>query len=236
VAVEACPWWADATDGRYLLNRALCLMWTEVRWRTAATDEERATDDEVLDLLRHAYPLEPTLPFPWREWQELLALRGRFDAMARQVAERATAAGDPDPRAPIIGYRRHDVTVVHEGWLLRVPGSFADRRTDEEWAGGEGGRRITLAATVTGDERGPMRPQAFLAQVAADLGDELIRHEDGAVEGRARLREETSSGMSVGVLEGFSAVVGSGAAIRIEFDDPGDWRWAVEQWKSLRPA
>ena len=33
VAVDVTPWWADATDARYLLNRALCLMWLDVRWR-----------------------------------------------------------------------------------------------------------------------------------------------------------------------------------------------------------
>ena len=36
VATDITPWWADATDGQYLLNRALCLMWLEVRWRTPA--------------------------------------------------------------------------------------------------------------------------------------------------------------------------------------------------------
>ena len=34
VALGVTPWWADATDGQYLLNRALVLMWLQVRWRT----------------------------------------------------------------------------------------------------------------------------------------------------------------------------------------------------------
>src|SRR4029079_10081699 len=40
----------------------------------------------------------------------------------------------------------------------------------------------------------------------------------------------------IGILEGYSAVAGSGAAIRIEFDDPGDWQWALDMWRSLAPA
>jgi hypothetical protein len=32
LATDITPWWADATDARYLLYRALCLMWTDVRW------------------------------------------------------------------------------------------------------------------------------------------------------------------------------------------------------------
>ena len=42
--------------------------------------------------------------------------------------------------------------------------------------------------------------------------------------------------MEVCILEGYSAVVGSGAAIRIVFEDPGDWQWALDIWRSLRRA
>ena len=38
------------------------------------------------------------------------------------------------------------------------------------------------------------------------------------------------------MLEGFSAVTGRGAAIRVEFEDADDWRWAVDLWRSLRAA
>src|SRR5690349_15905028 len=41
LAVDVTPWWADAIDARNLLNRALCLMWTDVRWRAPANDAER---------------------------------------------------------------------------------------------------------------------------------------------------------------------------------------------------
>jgi hypothetical protein len=54
--------------------------------------------------------------------------------------------------------------------------------------------------------------------------------------GRARLTTDPSSGLEVGVLDGFSAVTGSGAAIRIEFEDPADWHWALDMWRSLAPG
>ena len=38
------------------------------------------------------------------------------------------------------------------------------------------------------------------------------------------------------MLEGYSAVVGSGAAIRIVFDDASDWQWALDTWRSLAPG
>jgi hypothetical protein len=233
IAIDITPWWADATDGRYLLNRALCLMWLEVRWRQPAVEGEAETLDEVHRLLARALPLEPNLPYPWAAWNEIIAIRDISGAIARQAM---TQAATLDPAAPPIGYRRDPVRITHEGWTLEVPGSFAERRSAEEWWGGGAGRSITLAATATGTETGPMSARAFLDQVASDLGPDALHHEAGPVAARARLTSDASSGLEVGILEGYAAVVGSGAAIRITYDDPGDWQWALDMWRSLAPA
>ncbi|HEY7589798.1 MAG TPA: hypothetical protein VH723_02325, partial [Candidatus Limnocylindrales bacterium] len=87
VAADVWPWIADAMDARYLLNRALVLMWTRVRWRAPGTDEERETIEEVLRLLRKAFPFDPDLAYPWREWHELLELSGAVDPMAERIAK-----------------------------------------------------------------------------------------------------------------------------------------------------
>jgi hypothetical protein len=81
-----------------------------------------------------------------------------------------------------------------------------------------------------------MTAQAFLEQVSRDLGPEALTHQDGEVYGRARLTTDASSGLEVGVLEGYSAVRGRGAAIRITFDDSNDWRWALDLWRALAPT
>ena len=117
-----------------------------------------------------------------------------------------------------------------------MPGSFAERRTDDEWWGGDGGRTITIAATETGTPDGPMSAHAFLQQVAPDLGPEALTHQAGPIMGRARLSTDGTSGVEIGVLEGYSGVVGKGAAIRIEFGDSADWRWALDVWRALTPA
>ncbi len=234
VALDITPWWADATDARYLMNRALVLMWLEVRWRTPAMEGEADLFDEVHRLLSRAYPIEPDLPYPWHAWTELTALRGVDDPMARQAA--ANASKEPEP-VPPIGYRRQPVRINHEGWSLEVPGEYAERRSAEEWWGSGGGRSITLAATATGNaDRSPMTAQAFIEQFAVDLGPDAIAHNLGGVLGRARLMTDASSGVEIGILEGYSAVTGSGAAIRIEFDDPADWQWALDTWRSLTPG
>lgn len=233
VAVDITPWWADATDGRYLLNRALCLLWLDARWRAPVVEGEAALLDEVHRLLSRAFPIEPGLPYPWHAWAELVEIRGIRDGMARQVAERAATA--PAREVPV-GYRRNPVTIAHGGWTLEIPGVFAERRTSDEWWGGGNGRSITLAAVETGGDGGPLSAAAFLDQVASDLVADALHHRAGNVVGRARMTTDTSSGVEVGVVEGYSAVTGSGAAIRILFDDPEDWRWALDTWRALAPG
>lgn len=228
IATDITAWWADAADGQYLLNRALCLMWLEVRWRAPAGDTERGLLDEVHRLLSKAFPLDPTLAYPWHAWAELVALRRLDDPMAHQVTARAAR----EPEAAPIGYRRAPVTISHEGWGLEIPGAFAERRTAEEWWGGGAGRNITIAAVSSGD----MSARDFVQQFGGDLGPDAIEHRAGGVMGRAMISTDGSSGVEVGVLDGFSAVVGSGAAIRIVFDDPGDYQWAIDTWRSLRPV
>jgi len=234
IALDITPWWADATDGRYLLNRALALMWLEVRWRAPAIEGEADLLDEVHRSLSRAYPMEPGLPFPWHAWAEVCAYRNVNDAMARQAGGRA--AKEIEPPVPV-GYRRDAVRISHEGWSLEIPGSYAERRTAEEWWGGGAGRGITLAATRTGLGDGtPMPAATFIDQFGAELGPDALNHRAGEILGRARLTTDTTSGVEIGILEGYSAIRGTGAAIRISFDDPGDWQWAVETWRGLAPA
>jgi hypothetical protein len=232
VAIDVWPWTSDARDARYLLNRALVQMWSEVRWRAPATQSERTTIDEVLRLLRKAFPLDPELPYPWREWKELLDFGGTSDPMYDRIAKEAERAGE----GLLIGYRRDPVVAVHGGWALEIPGSFAERRSPEEWWAGEGGRSITLAAVSTGTDTGPMTAEAFLDQVSGNLGGGALTHRDGQVVGKARLAVDDGSEVGLAILDAYSAVRGSGAAIRIEIHDPADWEWALGMWRSLRPA
>ena len=229
VAADVWPWVADAMDARYLLARALTWMWLEVRWRPPIGPAETAIVDEVLGTLRRAYPLEPGLAWPWQEWRELLAFRGHPDPATVGLIDRA--APQVGGGAGTIGYRRKPVTIVHEGWALDLPGSFTGSRTPEEWSGGEAGRTVTLAGTLT-----DLSADQFIRQVAGHLGHDAIEHHDGALVGRARLSSDASSGVEVATVEGYSAIRGRGAAIKVEIDDPQDWKWALDTWRGLRPT
>jgi hypothetical protein len=127
IATDITPWWADATDGQYLLNRALCLMWTEVRWRAPAMKNERLLLDEVHRLLSKAYPHDPNLAYPWHAWAELVSHADIDDPMAIQVRNRA-AQTPPDDQP--IGYRRAPDGRGVVGWRRRPrhhPGGRRDR-------------------------------------------------------------------------------------------------------------
>jgi hypothetical protein len=238
VAADVWPWVADAMDARYLLGRALASMWLDVRWRPPTSPDEVRLVDDVLAALRRGHSLEPGLAWPWPEWRELFDLRGQPDPATRALLDRAPAshAGGSAGDRSTIGYRRRPVTIVHEGWSLDVPGSFTGGQSDGEWTGGEAGRSITLAGTETAEAGHPMTADRFLVQVAAHLGRDALEHDDGVVRGRARLSSDPSSGVEVATVEGYSAVRGRGAAIRIVIDDPQDWKWALDTWRGLRPA
>ena len=63
-----------------------------------------------------------------------------------------------------------------------------------------------------------------------------LTHRTGPLLGRARLMSDSSSGVEIGVVEGFMAVRGSGAVARITFDDPEDWHWALDTWRGSSRA
>jgi hypothetical protein len=136
----------------------------------------------------------------------------------------------------MIGYRRQPVTIIHEGWAIDLPGSFSEERSAEEWSGSDPGRSVTLAATETAAGGAPMSADTFLREFASGLGRDAIEHEAGPVRGRARLSSDSSTGVDVATVEGYSAVRGSGAVIRIVIEDPEDWKWALDTWRGLRPA
>ena len=126
--------------------------------------------------------------------------------------------------------------LTHAGWVLEVPGSFAEVRTEDElWVGGAG-RTITLAATATGSPSGPMSAQDFIDQVAGDLGSKALAHRAGPLLGRARLMTDSSSGVEIGVVEGFMAVRGSGAVDPDHVRRPGGLALGARHVAGARPG
>ena len=101
-------------------NRALALMWTDVRWRRPAIDGEAAVLEDVHRHPHQAYPMEPDLPYPWHAWAEVIAFarhRGCDGAPGHRADRRRRS--HPAPGSATGASR---VRITHEGWSLWVPG------------------------------------------------------------------------------------------------------------------
>ena len=113
-------WWTPGLNAEYYRRRALNQMWTSVRWRPPVNDSEMNLLQTVAESLALAYKLDPTLDYPWAEWNEVLELNGTDGSEKALV--RGHAAG-----TPALGYRRgHVIVTLTGGWRIRLPGSFSD--------------------------------------------------------------------------------------------------------------
>lgn len=220
--VDVFPWWESGTGARVRLSRALCRMWTDVRWRPPILDDEREAMRDVAAQLELAWRADPTLAFPWREWQEVLGYLGIGGTIAEEVRHRASATGT----APSIGYRRGDVRIVVGGsWSIRLPGSFAEEiETDGSFHGWDHRRDVRFRAIeAAGDDplprlRKPGSPAA-------------LEHAGPRVRSRAMLVEGTG-----GEASRLVALCSSAADVgvcTITWADPDDREWALDAWRSV---
>ena len=189
--------------------------------------------DEVHRLLSKAYPLDPSLAYPWRAWAELVetpASTTRWPARSSSGPSREPDDASADrlpPRArhdPPRGLGARDPRLVRRapdgGGMVgrrRRPEHHAGRDRDRDRGRGDGRPGVHRAVR--------RRPRAGRHRPSRGPGH---RPRDAV--------DRRELGLEVGVLDGYSAVVGSGAAIRIVFDDPSDWQWALDTWRSLAPG
>jgi hypothetical protein len=170
-------WWEPGTGADYLLGRALCRMWTDVRWKAPETDAERATHAEVLVLLAHAFEKDSTRAYPFAEWAELLAFRGETLPVASGDATASQRAADPELAArptEKIGYRRRDVVAKpFPGASVRIPGAFSESYDKRgSWSAWTEGRTVWLSL-LTG-KRGQKAPPPDQPEPVHEPADEEV--------------------------------------------------------------
>lgn len=223
-------WWDPGQGAGYWHGLALALAWTEARWCAP----ERAEDEEVLrriaDALARAHALDPSRPYPWRAWGEVLELLEERGALADEV--RARAAGSAE--APL-GYRRHPVRVaLAGGWSMRLPGALCEDRDEEGawWAHGEG-REAWFSAF---SRRAPEARGGDAERLLADLTKHgAARTFVEQAEGRAAaaaLREADGTWILASMVE----VPGRLALATFVLPAGDDVDWALDAWRSLRHA
>jgi hypothetical protein len=235
------PWWDDGLTAGFYLGRALCDLWTKVRWRPALTGDEYDDWDFVCSDLVEAYKADPSLDYPWREWAELIDILNEFEGATYVTPElekviRQRAAKVPKKR-PLIGYRRYPVKVnLLDGWSIRIPGEMAEMWEDNTWSAWDGDRTVWFSNwSLTKKDDTPVPAAEVLKAMSLSEGD-VIRHRDGKLIGRACLRDTEEDGEELINLQAFSAVNGKAALCNIFYHDENDYDWAVETWHSLTAA
>jgi hypothetical protein len=219
---DVFPWPEPGQGPRYLLGRALTVMWTQVRWRRPADDVERARLVEVNRLLAAAYHGEPNLDLPWAEWAEIRNLIDVTDDLTEEISAR----GEGVVRWPPIGYRRRAVQArLPAGWWVRVPGAMGTRWDDKATWCVDDGVRTARFTVVDRRERVslPLPTQTMHA-------DQLV-HDGGEWRGAARITRPDDG--EVRVLEG--RMVGPESEVRVtaQYSHPFDRRWAETLFRSL---
>ncbi|MCY1030400.1 hypothetical protein OV207_02950 [Corallococcus sp. BB11-1] len=221
---DVFPWWSPGLDARVRFNRALCRLWTDVVWRAPLLDEERLRLRDVARLLEQAWREDPTLPYPWREWQEVLGYLGVGGTLAEEVHRQAL---ESPGTGPSIGYRRGSVQVaLPEGWEIRIPGSLAETRLgDGSWVARDHRRTVRVLPLEDSAEE-------QLAPTSPERRALELEHHGARVSGRASLH--------VGPGEcRLTALCRSGtrrALCVVSFDDPEEQDWALGTWRSLDHA
>ncbi|MBZ4420731.1 hypothetical protein [Myxococcus sp. RHSTA-1-4] len=223
LGIDVFPWWKPGIHARTRLNRALCRLWTDVVWRPPLLDEERGRLRDVARLLELAWREDPALPYPWREWQEVLGYLGVGGTLAEEVRRRAAQARGGPP----MGYRRGAVQVaLPEGWEIRIPGSLAEAHLqDGTWVARDHRRSVRFVPLEDGAEDS-------LAPTSAERRALELEHHGKRVSGRASLHVEPGECR-------LTALCSSGrrrALCVVSFDDPDEQDWALGTWRSLDHA
>ncbi|MBK7861064.1 MAG: hypothetical protein IPJ65_21140 [Archangiaceae bacterium] len=204
------PWWEPGTGAGYLLGRALCLMWSDVRWRVSTNDAERKVHDEVLAALEEAWALDRERPYPFAEWAELLRMRG--DWLPDDAAER-------EQGEPSIGYRRgHLRARPFPGASVRIPGSFSEKVDPRRGWCAFGNGRTVWVSLQSGLRRSGVKLPEDQPEPKCDELDE-----GGMRVHRVMGKRVFVEGDEVRTL-----------AVSILFTEPHDSSWALETWHSVR--
>jgi hypothetical protein len=235
-AKDFFPWWEEGTGPEYQLGRALCLMWSDVRWRPPLDPDERRRMDTIVRLLEEAHRMDASLDYPWREWRELLGhLKSPVTPLHDVIARRGARVV---PGTPLIGYRRRPVTVnLPGGWRISIPGSFTESWDEEgTYCAAEPPRTLWCSSFTYRDKDGSLvAAEQLLTPPGTESGERIELTGPAAARqvGRAYLNRLQEGGKIHWELAGESAVPGSLATCTIAFDDARDREWAISTWRGL---
>jgi hypothetical protein len=224
---EFFPWYKPGINADYHLGRALVHMWSDIRWRKSVDQNEAHLVQSVLSSLELAYRMDPTLQFPWNEWQELLVLSEK--KVPNFLRQQATGAGH-------IGYRRRRVkTSLPGGWWIETEGSFSEFKPDSDGAVSsfDPPREIWFTAySFSADDQN----QAFhrMRDTALSEKHDLIHQNDSYIS-VADINKQTRDNGGYYLLKASSIGVLCRSILTLVFNSQVERDWAIGVWKSLKP-
>jgi hypothetical protein len=232
--IDLFPWWEEGLTPRFYLGRAIVGMCMNVRWRELPGDtEEWDTAENVLQDLHRAYQGDPSLPFPWREWAELLDYLNYEDDLTEEVHRRAAQ----EPERPLLGYRRHPV-VVHlaAGWSITISGAMVEEAKDGNWSAWDGERTVWFSCWNVESDDAPVPADELLATFSERTGleGEVVEFQEDGMVGRGAIQPYEEDGEEMWNLKAFSAVPGQIALCNLFYHDEADREWALTQWRALK--
>jgi len=229
-AFDLFPWNDQEMGAAYWLGRALCLMWSEVRWRNPYVDKETELLKKVVDALKRAWELNPNLSYPFSEWHEINTLLEDESALAKQIAQRARSH-----KGPLVGYRRGDVEIeALRGWSVCIPGSFLVRDEDDGGICAYADSREVWVSSLSVVKKDGKPPSATELLRDEKKPAPQMRFNENGVQGIANIVQKTGEEGTYFQLEGRVAVLGNLAITTILFPSEEHRSWAEAVWKSLR--
>lgn len=237
--LDLFAWPEPGFGASYYRGRALCRMWTDVRWRSPLIDSERQTLMTVHHDLKRAYELDAALELPWREWNEVMEYLAADanseeaidDELKEEVARRAGSAHS----TPLIGYRRMPIRVqFNDSWSISIPGEMAEDWTEEgNWHAWDGWTTVWFNS-LSIEKKDGSKPSAeeLLNSFKPDEGEE-IRFEGERPVGSAAIRCCVEDDEESWQLSGRLAVAGSVAIVNIYFANEDDRESVIAIWNSI---
>jgi hypothetical protein len=218
-------WWQPDRGAPYYLNRALCLMWTDVRWRRPLIESETLTLNEVIDCLEQAHRFEPTLRYPLHEWRAIAEYLDRPLNLPSPDSQRQVNESE------LIGYRRNRVRVsLAGGWSIRIPGGFAESWDDGTWGGWD--PAVTVWVTAYSSEHGgSATPAEQILQGITMDSEDVVTHQESGLLGRGCISWVEQEGYWR--LRARSAVTGRFCLCTICYGSDKLRDQALEIWRSL---
>jgi len=219
--------WFNATkDAWFHRGVALYLMWNEFPWTKPRNEEEERIAEKILFHLDAAKKIDPSIPLPVEEWQELASLaRKNLVVTSQNNLSFATK----------IGYLRNDILIpCPDGWVVQLPGSFL-LDEDEEGEFYWGDLRKFRMNTHTAEEEYQFIFSEELEKPCTST-EKLITYQVDRYDYKAKYRfmKDKENPQGKWILHGQIMSLGTMAIVTITWQTDALTEWAIATFKNIQ--